>query len=96
MQGVGGLSRWAVGSFRDCCLLLVWRCRSLRIKNRQKFLQSFVRRLVENPGSLTVHDIGIVCGLTQSSPEDLLELSLCWSEVDMALEMEELAAAHKE
>ena len=66
------------------------------IPHEQDYLKSFVRRLVENPGSLTVRDIGIVCGLTQSSPEDLLELSLCWSEVDMALEMEELAAAHKE
>ena len=62
------------------------------IPQEQDYLKSFVRRLVESPGSLTVRDIGIVCGLTQSSPEDLLELSLCWSEVDMALEMEELAA----
>ena len=66
------------------------------IPHEQDYLKTFVRHLVENPGSLTVRDIGIVCALTQTSPEELLELSLCWNEVDTSLELAELAAAQKE
>jgi hypothetical protein len=60
------------------------------IPNGQAYLKAFLRRLVENPGSVTVQEMGLVSGLTQISPEDLLILCLYWSEEDMDLELGEL------
>ena len=56
----------------------------------QKYLRTFIRRLVENPSAVTIQEVSIVSSLVAITPEDLFLIALCWSEVDVELEKKEL------
>ena len=49
------------------------------------YLRSFIKRLVEDAGAITVREIAVVAGLTKTKPEVLLDLCSCWSEHEARL-----------
>lgn len=55
----------------------------------RKYLADFAKRLVENPGAVTVYDINIASSMIKVVPEDLFLMALCWSELDAELEKQE-------
>lgn len=56
-------------------------------QQQQRRLEKFLERLIENPSAITIRDIVVISSITHITAEELLLISLHWSQTDLDLEI---------